>query len=72
MERLELGVVELEPADKNHKVYTDSQPDSEPFKSNCRGCPPGSSCAGYENCTHWVLNETTHSKSCFQHLSQEQ
>ena len=71
MTRLEAGDVELEPTDKNYKVYVNNL-GGTPFKQTYRDCPADDSCKGPDTCTHWVTRETTHTKFYFQHLSPEQ
>lgn len=71
MRRVEVGDVELGPTDKSYKVYVENK-GGAPFKMTYRQCPPGATCTGPSDCTHWVTVERGEQKFYFQHLSVEQ
>jgi hypothetical protein len=71
MSRIEAGTVELEPTDKNYKVYVRNRGGAQ-FQQRYRDCPAGSNCSSPDACTHWVTRETEHAKFYFQHFSEAQ
>lgn len=70
MRRLEIGDIELEPTDKNYKVYV-SNLGGIPFKQTCRDSekdPGGNDPSKWV----WVTRDMDQTKFYFQHLSKEQ
>jgi hypothetical protein len=76
MARLEKGDVSLTPTDKSYKVYIRNE-GGEQFKQSFRDCYSQSpdrkpTCAGPDDCPHWVTREIGDTKFYFEHLSPEQ
>lgn len=71
MARLEAGDVEVIPTDKSYKAYLRNI-SGETFKQTYRDCPKDATCAGPDDCTHWVTRDHDQPKFYFQHLSGEQ
>lgn len=79
MARLEAGDVELTPTDKSYKVYVRNV-GGEAFKQSVRECPvhpcpdvtDAEGNVNVNNCSHYVMRETSDAKFYFQHFTKEQ